>query len=69
MWGANVVHHHAAAVRVRVEFGVCVRVTATRDNPLDEAQIQPTHHISMILGDQVKRTIPQRDAAVIAGAR
>ena len=69
MWGANVVHHHAAAVRVRVEFGVCVRVTATRDNPLDEAQIQPTHHISVILGDQVKRTIPQRDAAVIAGAR
>ena len=67
MWGAHVVHHHAAAVRVRIEFGVRVRVTATRDNPLDEAQIQPTHHVSVVLGDQVKRTIPQADAAIVAG--
>ena len=52
MWGGHVVHHHAAALRVWIEFGVRVRVTAPRDNPLDEAQIQPTHDISVILGDQ-----------------
>ena len=35
--GARVVHHHAAPVRVGVQFGVRERVTTTRDDPLDEA--------------------------------
>jgi hypothetical protein len=30
-------HDHAAPVDVGFEFGVCVRVTTTRDDPLDEA--------------------------------
>jgi hypothetical protein len=33
----RVVHHHAAPVRGRIEFGVCERVTTTLDDPLDEA--------------------------------
>ena len=69
MWGGHVVHHHAAALGVWIEFGVRARVTAPRDNPLHEVQIQPTHDVSVILGDRVKRTISQGDATVIAGPR
>ena len=56
--GLRVVHHHAAPVRVGVQFGVRERVTTTRDDPLDEAQIQPAHHVSVVCSDQMKRAIP-----------
>jgi hypothetical protein len=57
MWGVHVVHHHAAPVRVWLELGVCVGVTAAVDDSFDEAQIQPAHDISVILGDDVERTV------------
>lgn len=41
-----------------LEFRVRARVTTTGDYSLDEAQVQPAHHVSVILSDQVKRAIP-----------
>jgi hypothetical protein len=32
----RVVHHHATPVDGWIEFGVCTRVTTTRDDPLDK---------------------------------
>jgi chemotaxis signal transduction protein len=42
-----------------------LRVITTGDDPLDEAQVQSTHHLSVVTSDHMKRTISQTDAIIV----
>ena len=42
-----------------------LRVITTGDDPLDEAQVQATHHLSVVTSDHMKRTISQTDAIIV----
>ena len=63
--GYRAAHLHTAAVRVWVEFRVRLRMIATRDNPLDETQVQTAHHVSVVTSDHMKRTILQADTTTV----
>ena len=63
--GSHAVHHHTASVGVWAEFRVRLRMIATRDDPLDEAKVQTTDHVSVVTSDHVKRTISQADAIIV----
>ena len=57
--------HHTASVGAWAEFRVRLPMIATRDDSLDEAQVQTAHHIAVVTGDQMKWTISQTDAVIV----
>ncbi len=54
---------------MRIEFRLRVRLIASLDDPLDKAQVQTAHHVSVVTSDHVKGTISQAFNAYRAAER